>query len=126
MYSLLSEIHQAGYVLEGNLKDRVEQIVSVQAKDARVYHPTFGSGKVVRALGEYNILVLFDKDKPKNADRYYHSSRMVAIHKLLSLDILIKKELEYRESLKPKPSFSDSGHGNDGIGKYSVNSNFND
>lgn len=116
LYSLLSEIHQAGYVLEGNLKDRVEQAVSVQAENARVYHPSFGMGTVNRVLGDYKIKVQFDNDKPKEENRYYHFSREVAIHKLLSVDILVNKELERRESLKPKPkTYFNAGHGDTAI-----------
>jgi hypothetical protein len=125
MYSLLSEIHHAGYVLDGDLKYRVEQSVSVQAKDARVYHPTFGMGTVQYVLGNYKIKVRFDNDEPKNDNMYYHFSREVAIHKLVSLDVLVRKEIARLEALElPKTTYNQSqGHGFSQPGKTS---DFND
>lgn len=107
--NLLQRLHQADYVLEGELKTDFENLVSVIAKGARVIHPRFGIGTVQEDVSGTRILVTFDKDvqrheyETKNWEkeneigkahwrRPFLVKRHVAIENLLSVKVLLRNE----------------------------------
>lgn len=108
--NLLQRLHQADYVLEGELKTDFENLVSVIAKGARVIHPRFGIGTVDEDANGTRVCVTFDKDlhryeenlkiyeKEKAAGIGNHwrspwlTKRHVAIENLLSVKVLLRNE----------------------------------
>ena len=107
--NLLQRLHQADYILEGELKTDFENLVSVIAKGARVIHPRFGIGTVQEDANGTRIKVTFDKDIQRHEDEmklweqenkigkaHWRSpflvKRYVAIENLLSVKVLLKNE----------------------------------
>lgn len=82
--AVINEIKFNGYKFNENLVERALQALSIRATGARVVHTRFGVGTVLQPLGEYYIAVRFDK----------YGTRYVAMHKLISLDIIVQREIE--------------------------------
>lgn len=93
MSTILREVHENNYEIEGELKERFINTASVIAEGARVMHGRFGAGTVIKVLGNYKVKVTFDKLNVR--DSYlYPWTREVYFTNLISIDLVVRKEIE--------------------------------
>lgn len=106
LYTLATKLHQADYVVTDEIRNEFEEYLSIVTEGARILHPRFGVGTVLKAVGETWIKVEFDKeikiweDKEqmhKNNTGYYlyrRPFRVVQITSCTSIHMLLKNEMK--------------------------------